>query len=341
MLKENLSTTWKFDRDGKKMILQRHTCVSSSIHTHHAFGLPYEHCSCWISKRVRGQSESVETVLAMRAAHVSLVLALLQISWQPFWFLHDTSLQNAEPHTGRHECSGAPQALQVAAPSPPHPRHISVVSLAVLLPWLSFQAISCTQLAARLCPAPIWAQLKKRSPASGQAPCRTPCMSLAGGSFQTRLPKYKRESAEIPVVSGQRIMSHWGCGKEGGGENTVSSASCISQRSFAAHVRDACGPRSGTEPVTRPGRLHSTAARTQGSRCCLPGAELAVRSCPAHSPHSCLRQSSARGPHSPVTAPWGEAQARGCLPDTQHLLHSRKGHSLREGNAAQTAYRRG
>lgn len=133
----------------------------------------------------RAKWESVETVLAMRAAHVSLVLALLQISWQPFWFHYNTSLQNPEPHTGRHECSGAPQALQVAAPRPsPH-----VPGVFLQWVWLCScpdrpsRPSAALSLAARLCPAPIWAQLKKRSPVSRQAPCRIPCMGLAGGSF--------------------------------------------------------------------------------------------------------------------------------------------------------------
>lgn len=51
-----------------------------------------------------------------------------------------------------------------------------------------------------------------------------------------------------------------GIGREGVGENTLSSAGCISRYSFGAYMGDACGAHSGTRSVRHSCEQQSGAA---------------------------------------------------------------------------------
>lgn len=153
-----------------------------------------------------------------------------------------------------------------------------------------------------------------------------------------------------------------GLGKRGGGGHTLSSASCISQHSFAAHAGDICGPHSSTRSVTSPARQQSSSAPLQILQCgqrpwdvarqvgcqgeeltadhssLLHLAELCTISQRLHSPATISHERKAQEGDA-VTLPL----QRSCAGEQASKPASRQEEAQfeREGNVAQTIDRRG
>ena len=127
----------------------------------------------------------------------------------------------------------------------------------------------------------------------------TLCSNLVGGPFQTRLPKDKRESFEIPVVSVRRKMCRGGR-ERGSGRKYIK----LCRLHFSMQLWGTCGRclwSSFWHQVCN--KLWQTAEQRsaalnpvvsiQTSGRCLLGTELAVRNCTGHSHYSYPWQGSA------------------------------------------------
>lgn len=168
MLNGNIFTTWKSDNATNKISLQYYT-------THIPALFLYPHTLYFMNasntEQARGWEgkECWNTTRPQRVARVSLLIALLQISWQlsqPPWDKPSQKLRTAPGTHSQFECAAAATGCACGRNSLSCSLSIrniflgmllSAITLAVLLPGStdssavrSAQPLSCTQLGAQL-----------------------------------------------------------------------------------------------------------------------------------------------------------------------------------------------